>query len=182
MHCDQQVVGLDRPAGVLELGSDRVVIAVSRRVEWHDRQLGQDLLDPVQETGRALLGAAAAQLRRDDDADADRVRDRPGALCGSASRVADQLADDVRIQHVPHGQKTSSGFGGGSTISGGESQSPCQPSRSAISPALRTGSRMRRSPSRLMIASVPGSSNSTGMRTAWLRLFRKSLTLRGVGV
>ena len=39
----------------------------------------------------------------------------------------------------------------------------------AINPRLRTGSITRRSPSRRMIASSPGSSNSTGMRTAWLR-------------
>src|SRR5205807_337117 len=40
----------------------------------------------------------------------------------------------------------------------------------------------RRSPSRCMIASSPGSSNSTGMRTAWLRPLRNSLTWRWSGM
>jgi hypothetical protein len=46
----------------------------------------------------------------------------------------------------------------------------------AKSSRLRTGSITRRSPSRCMIASSPGSSNSTGMRTAWLRPLRNNLT------
>jgi hypothetical protein len=41
---------------------------------------------------------------------------------------------------------------------------------------LRTGSITKRMPSRCMIASSPGSSNSTGMQTAWFRPSRNNLT------
>ena len=47
---------------------------------------------------------------------------------------------------------------------------------------LETGSMMSRLPSRLMMASLPGNSNSTGIRIAWLRLLRNSRTWRGAGL
>ena len=45
-------------------------------------------------------------------------------------------------------------------------------------PALRIGSRISRSPSFRRIARSPGSSNSTGILTAWFRLLRNSRTSR----
>ena len=54
--------------------------------------------------------------------------------------IADQLADDVRVQHVTHGQKMSFGAGGGSSIGGNSSSKASRPSNSATSPFWRTGS------------------------------------------
>lgn len=86
------------------------------------------------------FGHTIAQFRRHDDAYANRIIGRPGALCGVPGGIADQLADDVRVQHVTHGQKMSFGAGGGSSIGGNSSSKASRPSNSATSPFWRTGS------------------------------------------
>jgi hypothetical protein len=68
------------------------------------------------------------------------------------------------------------------STSGNSSSSGSQLARISRRLLLCTGSMMSRSPSRLMMASLPGSSNSTGMRMAWLRLLRNSRTWRGGGI
>ncbi len=162
----------------------RPVLAISRHIERQHRHFGQKFFNPAQEPLRSSLSATVAQFRRHDDADANRIACCSGALSGLPDGMPDQLADNVRVQHVKHGQKTCFGAGGGSSISGNASFNGSQLFSSATNPFLRTGSMMRRSPSRLMIASLPGNSNSTGMRTAWLRLLRNSryLTRCGIGL
>lgn len=62
-------------------------------------------------------GAAVAQFGGHDDADANRVRSCPGAMGGAAAGVADHVADDVGVEHIPHGQTISFAAGGGSGVS-----------------------------------------------------------------
>src|SRR5207302_579287 len=125
---------------------------------------------------RAAFGAAVAQLGRDDDAGAEVVlayiNDPPRRL---ALRVSDQVGQDIGIQHVAR-HSARSGAGTGSSMRGNSSSSGVIDFSKAIRPRLRTGSITRRSPSRCMMASLPGSSNSTGMRTAWLRPLRNNRT------
>jgi hypothetical protein len=71
--------------------------------------------------------------------------------------------------------------GTGSSISGNSSSSGFIAASSPINPRLCIGSITRRSPSRRMIASWPGSSNSRGIQTAWLRPSRNNLTYRCSG-
>src|SRR6266852_5054728 len=113
---------------------------------------------------------------RHDDAGADVVLAHLGdPLSSSALRVPDQVGNDVRIHHVAS-QSMFSGAGTGSSTSWKPSSSGFIVLSKATSPRLRTGSITRRSPSRCMRASSPGSSNSTGIRTAWLRPLRNNLT------
>src|SRR4029077_19850412 len=124
------------------------------------------------------LSASVAQLGGHDDARANVVlADFGDPLCRFTLRIPDQVGNDVCVQHVAR-QSTFSGSGTGSAISGKYSSSGFIVLSKATSPRLRTGAITRRSPSRCMIASSPGSSNSTGMRTAWLRPLRNSLTCR----
>ena len=70
----------------------------------------------------------------------------------------------------------STGSGGLSSIAGNSSSSGPHVASRASSDIRRAGSMISRSPSRRMTASSPGSSNSRGIRTTWLRPILRSLT------
>src|SRR5208283_2443643 len=94
----------------------------------------------------------------------------------AALRMADEVGNDVRIEAVAHQSSTRSG---GASGIGGKSSSIGERRASTASRDLGgAGSMISRFPSLRMIASSPGSSNSRGMRTAWLRPFLNSLTCR----
>src|SRR6267154_6576058 len=175
---NQQVVAADRLAGRFQLRADCAVFSVGRNIERQNVDLAQQVFDGLAQPARAALDAAVAQFSRHDDARANTILTRAAdAFCYSALRVSDQVGDDVRVQHV-ESHSTCSGAAGASPISGKSSFRGFIVLSKAISPRLRTGSITRRSPSRCRTASAPGNSNSTGMRTAWLRPLRNSLTWR----
>src|ERR1700694_44191 len=164
---DQQVVGADWLSGRFQLRADSAVFGIGRNIERQQFDLAEQVFDCLEQPFRAALCACVAQLGRHDDAGADVALAHLGdPLRSSALRVPDQVGNDVRVQHVA-GQSTFSGAGTGSSISGKSSSSGFIVLSKAMSPRLRTGSITKRSPSRYMIPSLTGCSNSTGIRTAW---------------
>src|SRR5262249_8919177 len=98
--------------------------------------------------------------------------------------MVDEIRNDVGVEQVAHDQR-STGSGGGSSISGNRSSSPSSSFHFAITarnafrePPGAAGSIISRSPSLPITASVPGNSNSRGIRTAWFCPLRNSLTWR----
>src|SRR5206468_9324320 len=126
--------------------------------------LTKQVFDSLGEPWRGALCTPVSQLGSYDDAGADTVlADLRDPFRGFALRVSDQVGDDAGVQEVA-GQSTFSGAGMGSSISGNFSFSGFIVLSKAMSPRLRTGSITSRSPSRCMMASSPGSSNSRRMR------------------
>src|SRR5208283_17223 len=178
MGSDEQVVRSDRGSPSFQLRTNFPIFRVGRIFQGLHVELSQEVFYRLREPFRAALRAAISKLGRHDDACAHVALTNSGyALCDPAFRVLDQVRNDVRVQQIA-GQNIFSGAGGRSSISGKASSRGFIVSRSPNRPRLRVGSSTRRSPSRRMIASSPGSSNSTGIRTAWLRSFRNNLTCR----
>src|SRR5262249_53663285 len=150
--------------GGFQGGADRPVFSVGRSVERQDFDLIEQFFNRLQQTSRATLRAAVSQFGSHNDACADvALADFANTRRRLSLRMPDQIGNDVRIQQITR-QRTFSGRGTGSTISGKSSSTGFIVLRRATRPRLRTGSITRRSPSRCMIASLPGSSNSTGIR------------------
>src|SRR5262249_48558489 len=155
--------------------TDHTIFGIGRNVERQHIDLAEQIFDGLGEPLRVALRASVAQLGSHDDAGADAVLAHlRNPLRGFALRLPDKVGDDTRVQQIA-GQSTFSAPGTGSSISGNSSFTGFIDLSNAMSPRLRTGSITSRSPSRCMIASSPGNSNSTGMRTAWLRPLRNSL-------
>ena len=70
---DEEVVGPDGFARALQLGSDTAIFSVRRDIERKHGHAAEDRLYLGQEPGGPFLRAAVAQLRRGDDADANRI-------------------------------------------------------------------------------------------------------------
>src|SRR5262249_11761905 len=147
-----------------------------RNIKREHVDFDKQFFDCLEQPFRSAFCAAITQLGGYNDTRADVVlADVGDPLGSSALRVPDQVGNDVRVQQVAS-QNTFSGAGTGSSISGNASFSGFIDLSKASNPRLRTGSIIRRSPSRCIIASLPGSSKSTGIRTAWLRPLRNNLT------
>src|SRR5258708_3732211 len=173
---DYQVFAANWLSGRFQLRAYCAVFGIGRNIKRQNTDLAEQVFDSSEQPLRAALCASVAQLGCHDDAGADIIFTRLGdPLRRSTLWVPDQVENDVCVQHVA-GQTTFSGAGTGSSTSGKSSSSGFIVLSRATRPRLRTGSITRRSPSRCMIASSPGNSNSTGIRTAWLRPLRNSLT------
>lgn len=88
---------------------DAAISGVSRNIQRQNRDGFKDTLHLGEQLGRSLLCMAIAQFRCDDDAGENLFRsDLFNAMCGEPVRVADQVADDVRVQQIS-AQNMSSG-------------------------------------------------------------------------
>src|SRR5215469_5610676 len=157
---NQQVVAPDWLSGRFQHRADSVVFGVSRNIKWQHVNFGEQVFDGLEQSFRTALRASVAQFGRHNNARADVVFAQFHNLpCCSASRIPDQVGNDVRIQRVA-GQSMLSAGGTGSSISGKSTSRGFIVLSKAMRPRLRTGSITRRSPSRWMIASSAGNSNS----------------------
>src|SRR5687768_1100763 len=161
MAGDQEIVAADRCPQSFQRGAYHAVRGVCGDVERQNVYLAQQLLHRLDQPPGSASCASIAQLGCHDDAGADVIfADLGDALRSLALWISDQVREDVRVQQVA-GQNTSSRRGTGSTMSGKSSFTGFIDFSKATRPRLRSGSITSRSPSRCMIASLPGSSNST---------------------
>ncbi len=186
MRGDQQIVHADRPASHFQLSVNAAIFGVSRDIQRQHRDRFKDALYLGEQLGRALFCTAIAQLDCHDDAGKNLLRsDLLNAMCGRPVRTVNHVADDIRVQQIS-AQEMSSGWAGTSSMSGrlSSGQSGASLLHSASSSTMFVGrvigSMMSLLPSRWIITRSPGNSNSTGIRTAWLRLLRNSLTSFGL--
>jgi hypothetical protein len=137
---DQEVICTDWSSGVFQCRTDSAIFGMSGNIERQNLDLSEQVLDGFEQALWIFLGAAIAQLSRDDDASANIVLTNTGdTFCGFALGILDQVGDNVRVQHVA-GQNTFSAAGGRSSISGKSSSSGFIVASWAISPRLRSGS------------------------------------------
>jgi len=177
MGGDQQVIAADRSARPFEPGANFPVHGVGGDFERQDFERAEHRLELTRQPERTFLLSAEAQLRRGDDARADvRFPNAADVLDYRPLRIADKIGDDVRVEKIRHLKST--GLGGASSIAGKLSSMRSSPAKTLNSERGAAGSIISLSPSRRMIASAPGSSNSRGIRTAWFLPFLKSLTCR----
>src|SRR3546814_2100145 len=125
---------------------------VGGNIEGEDLEAVQDGLDLRQQPRRALPGTAIAEFRRGDDADTDRIRTHFGDTCGDgALRISGKLGDDIGVEHIEPAHRSMAFAGSNvSSTSGNWSSGPsgCKDARTSRRFLRRTGSIMRRSPSR----------------------------------
>ncbi len=104
--------------------------------------------------------------------------------CHYALWIADQIGQDVFVQQIrrrcTHSNTSSTGWWQVIIYIGERFSQGGREASSASSLPLRIGSTISRSPSLWMSASPPSSSNSRGMRSAWLRPLRKRGGVHGV--
>src|SRR5215469_11005996 len=180
----------DRRAGTLELRADRAGVLRIGELEWQrfDIQCEQRAQRRLVAGPLCALLVAVYQLEQGNSRDADALAIRE-LLCepaaGTGRALVEHRDDRVRVQAFHAWKKTRlSGTTGGS--SSGPASGKGSPARSrsisaktaATSAGLRAiGSRITRWPTRLTRTSFPGSRNSLGSRTAWLRPWVNSLAV-----
>src|SRR5674476_20172 len=174
---NQQVIAADRPTIPLKAGAQAAIDRICRRLERQNLKHSEDRIQLRREPRRASFGRPITQFRRHDDAGAHLgLANRADGLRHLALRVTDKIADHIGIEQIAHqnltGSSASSAIGGKSSSRGDSVDNTASRDLGGV------GSMVSRSPSLRIMASSPGSSNSRGIRTAWLRPFLNSFTCR----
>ena len=177
MGRDEHVVAANGLTAPFQIRAQAPIMAIGIVLEGKNRKKCQNRFQLVRKTRRAASFGAIAQFSGNDDAGRNQLLADFGDMCGDrALGVPDEVRQDIGIEKE-HGQKAT-GFGAGSSICPKSSSIDASLSSRARSEGAATGSMMMREPSLRMMASSPGSSNSRGIRTAWLRPFLNNLTWR----
>ena len=126
----------------------RLPVVLRRHCQGKRPHCGQHRVELIRGPPVSAANRALSELGRDGDADGYASGFQSGGAPGNFSAgPANRLGQDVRIRHVPrfrHTRRRSSGFAGGSAMSGKSSSRETSRDRtSARGGSPRTGSRMR---------------------------------------
>ena len=114
---DQEFVGTDRSASGLELGTD-APNSTSAGTTSGRMSRSPDGLDLLKRARGAFRSATLAKLDRGDDADAEIVAlDLNDLVEHSASRISNEIRDDIGREHVARTSHRSTAFKGSSVAS-----------------------------------------------------------------
>src|SRR6185437_8601776 len=173
MGGDEEIERTDRAPLPFQLGPELAVGYVGWRRIGENLHAGEYSLHLLGQFGGILFLRAKPDLGSNNHARRDsRLAKLSNALRDDPARISHQVRDGVRIEQIlPHRSK---GSAGGSETGGNFSRMGFNVLSKPRRECGRAGSMMSDFPLRRMTASVPGNSNSRGMRTAWLRPLRNS--------